>query len=372
MFASHKQGKVRTLLLDDVFIGLDTANRIPLLELLTAKEISWLVPSETAGAPPETKTYTLFQEYQIFISTYDRHWYETAKRWFETHQKDRWKAMELYVNHAEHIPGQPAFDKPIGPLEPQSHLEKGIAFLCNVERPDFPSAANCFRKAYEEMIGKYVPEWLFRSSDHSVIADYRLTVRAGIAKNFLLSLGQPVVHLDTLNAFLPALLHPLSHSASSVTPYKGELMRVMNALMALQAQLTQIAATMQFRLLREKGAKLLLINEVSADHKSFYLIQLLQPLVLVEESGVKRLALAPCTYLECWSEILGKKERAANLKKRNVVFGSLEECYEQTYVFLTTLSGHDDLKGLVRLGDYVDGYRVLVDGVGTKTLREVI
>lgn len=51
---------LKVLYLDDVFIGLDTSNRIPLLEILKDEFIN--------------------QDFQIFISTYDRQWFELARQ----------------------------------------------------------------------------------------------------------------------------------------------------------------------------------------------------------------------------------------------------------------------------------------------------
>ena len=62
MIKRHVQGiPCKILFLDDVFIGLDIANRLPLLEILE----------------------TEFPEYQIFITTYDKPWFEYARGFLE-------------------------------------------------------------------------------------------------------------------------------------------------------------------------------------------------------------------------------------------------------------------------------------------------
>ena len=51
----------KLLFLDDIFIGLDIGNRLPLLDILKSQ----------------------FNDYQIIITTYDRPWYEYAKSHLE-------------------------------------------------------------------------------------------------------------------------------------------------------------------------------------------------------------------------------------------------------------------------------------------------
>ncbi|TAE04340.1 MAG: ATP-binding protein, partial [Bacteroidetes bacterium] len=69
--ASNPTGNtLKCLFLDDVFIGLDMSNRLPLLDILK----------------------TEFADYQIFMTTYDRHWFEVAKRYLPD-----WQHIEMYV-----------------------------------------------------------------------------------------------------------------------------------------------------------------------------------------------------------------------------------------------------------------------------------
>jgi len=62
----------KILVLDDIFIGLDTSNRIPLLEILRKK----------------------FNDYQIFMATYDRQWYELVKMYTSS---KKWHYIEMYI-----------------------------------------------------------------------------------------------------------------------------------------------------------------------------------------------------------------------------------------------------------------------------------
>ena len=77
MIKRHTQGRpLKVLFLDDIFIGLDIANRLPLIEVLKSE----------------------FDAYQIFITTYDKPWYEFMK--FYLDKDSRWKCLELYARRA--------------------------------------------------------------------------------------------------------------------------------------------------------------------------------------------------------------------------------------------------------------------------------
>lgn len=78
MVKRHTQGrKLKVLFLDDIFIGLDIGNRVPLLKILE----------------------TEFADYQIFITTYDKPWYEYLRVTHFDNNSD-WKCFELFARRA--------------------------------------------------------------------------------------------------------------------------------------------------------------------------------------------------------------------------------------------------------------------------------
>lgn len=64
---------LKLLVLDDVLIGLDMSNRLPVLELLNSD---------------------LFSDFQVILSTYDLVWFEMARQ--QTEQTEQWVYLELY------------------------------------------------------------------------------------------------------------------------------------------------------------------------------------------------------------------------------------------------------------------------------------
>jgi len=78
MIKRHIQGNpLKILFLDDIFIGLDISNRLPLLKILDSD----------------------FSEYQIFITTYDKPWYEFVKSTY-LNNNNSWKSYEFYARRS--------------------------------------------------------------------------------------------------------------------------------------------------------------------------------------------------------------------------------------------------------------------------------
>ncbi|MCL1495413.1 MAG: AAA family ATPase [Pseudanabaena sp. Salubria-1] len=106
---------LKVLVLDDVLIGLDMSNRLPVIDIL--KE--------------------LFTDYQIFLMTYDKEWYEILKRHFPS-----WKIIELYAGKGID------YEMPIL-VENKKYLEKARAYLSS---NDHKATAIYLRTAFEVKI----------------------------------------------------------------------------------------------------------------------------------------------------------------------------------------------------------------------------
>jgi energy-coupling factor transporter ATP-binding protein EcfA2 len=138
---------LRILFLDDIFIGLDMTNRIPLLEILTKDEFD---------------DGTSFRDFQIFLTTYDREWFNVAKPYLEG-----WEKTEFYVDNHSHNIERPFIRKSDTYKErAEYHLTKG----------DYPACANYLRKAFEKELKRILPEnklypnFNSTSGDNSIIA----------------------------------------------------------------------------------------------------------------------------------------------------------------------------------------------------------
>ena len=110
----------RLLVLDDVLIGLDLSNRIPLLDILA----------------------TSFADWQIILMTHDRVWYDLARRFFE--DSGQWECQRLReVPNQEGSPGFPVVE------EDADHLKLAEIHLAN---DDYVAAAVHARAAFSERL----------------------------------------------------------------------------------------------------------------------------------------------------------------------------------------------------------------------------
>ena len=121
-FLLQPQSDLRILALDDVLIGLDMSNRIPVLDIL--------------------KAYFSEEDYQIFLTTYDKTWYEIVKQ--RTDEKD-WKYTEFYFSQTDE------YEVPIY-MADKAYLEKATEYL---DANDYKACAIYVRTAFEAAIKQY-------------------------------------------------------------------------------------------------------------------------------------------------------------------------------------------------------------------------
>lgn len=121
---------LRILFLDDIFIGLDMSNRLPLIEILTADDLG---------------DGSSFKDFQKFMTTYDREWFHVAKTYLDT----GWRKIEFYVDGHSGPNERPLIRKTETYRERADyHLTKG----------DYPASANYLRKAFEQSFRRILPE----------------------------------------------------------------------------------------------------------------------------------------------------------------------------------------------------------------------
>lgn len=192
----------KILFLDDIFIGLDMSNRLPLLEILK----------------------TEFSDWQIFMTTYDRHWFEVAKSEFGT---SNWLPIEMYVGKEE-VAGQRIL-KPVVISPSLDHLGKAKAHF---KAKDYPACANYLRKEIERLIKERLPieeKSDFGGKPHTLnhlwgelVARYQ---SLGISIDSKIS--------DTLNTTRLVLLNPQSHYTITYPVYEAEINRAFDVVDAI-------------------------------------------------------------------------------------------------------------------------------------------
>ena len=309
----------KILFLDDVFIGLDTSNRFPILNILKEE----------------------FKEHQIFVTTYDRHLFELAKRKFEIEIPGKWKTAEFYVDHV--IVGTQQIEQPIIVVG-ETHYEKAVKFLNDREKPDYPAASNYFRKALEEIIQSYTPTYERTDAENTQIPDHKLNKLVDVTKNFLHKTGNSEENINAIAGIISALLHPLSHHEIKAPIYKRELQIAQNALPMLKDQLLTIDHNTNIKCIlgNKKPLRMKFTFNVGAGHFSYYEL-------VTEENLLKRNnAVALPTPLLCKCRVAQTIEHngatvtgpisipAVSVRFR---YSSLQNAYDTIHAFLVTQHG---------------------------------
>ena len=200
----------KMLFLDDIFIGLDMSNRIPLLQILKKE----------------------FAEYQIFLTTYDRHWFEVAKDWFERKAKDRWSFLEMYADDAS------GFEIP-HIIPNKAYLKKAEDYILS---HDYPAAGMYLRKECERVLTnllkpayrvKKVPQDE-KTKNYSTEQKSLNDLIIGL-KDFCQDENLPYANFEDLAIYKDALLNPLSHHDIETPIYKAELQAIMAVLKELES-----------------------------------------------------------------------------------------------------------------------------------------
>jgi len=185
----------KILFLDDIFIGLDTSNRLPLLEILREN----------------------FSDFQIFVTTYDRNWFETAKHWFEFNFSNKWKTLEIFVNDQQF-----PFEVPLIIYGSDNVLLAEQYFL----KKDYPAAANALRRECEVILKKCLPDEMRFSADPDTGLTFEIiqleTLYGNLVK-FLESNGVDATFIKKFRFFQKNIFNPLSHSDITVPHYRQEV-----------------------------------------------------------------------------------------------------------------------------------------------------
>ncbi len=180
------ESDLKVLALDDVLIGLDMSNRLPVLDILA----------------------TDFPNHQIFLTTYDKVWYEVVKQ--RTSEKE-WKYAEFYFSKSDEA------EIPVY-VEGKAYLDKAREFLT---ANDHKACAIYLRSAFEEVIKKFCNE-------KRLPVRYRSEPNKLASQDFWEPIAHPqdgTSHLDApliteLELYRRHLLNPLSHATIANIPKK--------------------------------------------------------------------------------------------------------------------------------------------------------
>lgn len=303
-------GTLKVLYLDDVFIGMDTGNRLPLLEIL---EHDFIRPKNPDGSNAEP--------WQVIISTYDRHWYDVVQRHLDG-QSINCAQYELYRLKED------GHDKPLL-LPKETNYDRAVGYLKNPDKPDYPAAANYFRKYAEEMIHKFLPDFETREGDDSTyIPDYKLTKFVLRAIDFSQRCGWDTIMLQQLKNSLSTLLHPLSHYQSLSPIYKEELEEIAKLLPELKSQLEE--RKFNYRILIPAQVRLTLNFNLANTETGHYYIKMIQPIYIIRQlDGTTALSKSSCGYQETFTRDNGNDRPIRTFPRQ--ITSSLANAYQTIF-----------------------------------------
>ena len=220
MVKRHVQGiPCKILFLDDIFIGLDISNRLPLLEILKSD----------------------FDNYQVFITTYDKPWYEFVKTNYLNSNRS-WKCFEIYAGRSKKGFTIPVV-KEIKGQGNNDHLDYFIQTAENYHSSGDNKAAGVYlRSAFEAILkqfcfGKVTVKFV---TDQSKLKADEFW---GASKKFIIARPNPANYTltqntkDEIDNLLPLVLNPLNHNDINKNEHSSEIIRAISILKKLKLEL---------------------------------------------------------------------------------------------------------------------------------------
>jgi len=195
---SYTKPDIPILVLDDLLISLDMGNRAKVLDLITDQD--------------------LFEEYQVFILTHERSFYDMAKSKLNYIQNGQWVNYEMYIDDSGDD------EKP--------YIKKGKKYLerANVEflAKNYDCAANLLRKACEGHLYRLLPQ---DKKVSNTCEKLQLNDLLQNAHNIARGTNNESL-LSQLQVYRSSIFNPQSHY-DDVEVYKSELKTAIEAVVQL-------------------------------------------------------------------------------------------------------------------------------------------
>jgi len=198
------ESRLKILALDDVLIGLDMSNRLPVLDILEE----------------------YFPEHQIFLTTYDKAWYEIVK---QRTSNAEWEYAEFYSEQTDE------YELPVY-AENKAYLEKAKEYFAT---NDYKACVVYLRTAFEAAIKKFCQKKNLRVKYRENPKDLTSEDFWGPIKTGMLKDGTPFLEqslIKEIELYRNIILNPLSH-ARIVPVVKKEVSEAIEAVKKLEAKL---------------------------------------------------------------------------------------------------------------------------------------
>ena len=287
----ESEENLKLIILDDIFIGMDLGNRIPLLKILN----------------------DLFSSYQVVITTFDENWYNVAEFYLE---RKKWKFIKAYSDN-------------LNPTKIRSELMDSLKedyyykAKFYYKRFDYPACANYQRKTIEKKIKEILPDNLltFASEDGSIKRNDKLNTNYENLIKYLKASELDTTPFEDFKLYSKTILNPLSHDNASSPVYKREVEALFDIIDSLN--------NIEIRLLKkvnENGSQILKLS-VQDDNEIWhqYKVELVDNLKQIKQ-GVK-IGYAPCRVIvkstktdkEEWIDVESDKPECLKLKYESII-----------------------------------------------------
>lgn len=210
--------RLKLLVLDDVLIGLDHDNRIPVLHLLAQH----------------------FPDWQIVILTHDRVWFDMARQFHDG--SNAWTWVEIYAD-GDGGRATPSIKKPNGDIVIAALDECAAQIAAN----SIPSAATSARRAFEWALKRFcekrrvqVAFTMNQKDNDSEVLMNAITAWAALPGNNRAARMTPI--LANLRLYRAGVLNPQTH-ANAPNPSRQEVEGAVNAVRSLESARTDNTIT---------------------------------------------------------------------------------------------------------------------------------
>ncbi len=215
MVKRHVQGiAYKVLFLDDIFIGLDISNRLPLLKIIDEE----------------------FPQYQVFITTYDKPWYEFVKSTY-LDRNNAWKSFEFYARRTRKGFEVPVMRENNSNSHVQNYIDKAEAYF---NQADNKAAGVYLRSAFEFILkrfcfGKKVPVPFYLDSSKMKTDEFWSSLKT--YKTTHPACGLTPATTAQIDHYTSLVLNPLSHHDINKHEITTEIRGAITAIKTLKQEL---------------------------------------------------------------------------------------------------------------------------------------
>ena len=205
--------KMKILFLDDLFIGLDLSNRMPLIQILEKD----------------------FAEYQIIVSTYDKPWYDVVSLCLDT---KKWKRIEFLVRKNED-----GYEVPIisYPDERGTFVDELIAKAEDYFKDGDNKASGVYiRTAFEFILKKYCYKKVaiqFNPNLSEIDIDVYWNAVQKYKKDNSIICNLSKTTIDNINIYRKLSLNPLCHHTIAKHEFSAEIRKTIDTVIQLKSEL---------------------------------------------------------------------------------------------------------------------------------------